>query len=62
MREYPGVDSKLIVTGEPPYPHAKVFSLHRMFDESKHDLVVMSDSDVRVRSRFLPQFRGGIRR
>ncbi len=48
MREYPAVDSRLIVTGEPPYPHAKVFSLKCMFDQSKHDLIVMSDSDVRV--------------
>ncbi|MBV9297138.1 MAG: glycosyltransferase, partial [Acidobacteriaceae bacterium] len=35
-------------TGEPPYPHAKVFSLKCMFDESRHDLIAMSDSDVRV--------------
>jgi len=48
MRQYPAVQSKLIVTGEPPYPHAKVFSLQTMLDESRHDLVVMSDSDVRV--------------
>ncbi len=48
MRRYPLVQSKLIFTGEPPYPHAKVFSLQNMFDESQHELVVMSDSDVRV--------------
>lgn len=48
MREYPAVESKLIVTGEPPYPHAKVFSLQTMLDESQHEVVVMSDSDVRV--------------
>ncbi len=48
MREYPAIESRLIVTGEPPYPHAKVFSLKCMFDKSKHELIVMSDSDVRV--------------
>ncbi len=48
MQEYPAVESKLVLTGEPPYPHAKVFSLQRMFAESRHDLIVMSDSDVRV--------------
>ena len=48
MWQYPWVKSKLIITGEPPYPHAKVFSLQRMLDESRHELVVMSDSDVRV--------------
>lgn len=52
MREYPAVESKLIVTGEPPYPHAKVFSLQTMLDESQHELVVMSDSDVRVGQDF----------
>jgi ceramide glucosyltransferase len=48
MLEYPAVQSKLIVTGEPPYPHAKVFSLKCMFDQARHDLIVMGDSDVRV--------------
>jgi ceramide glucosyltransferase len=48
MREYPAGASKLIVTGEPPYPHAKVFSLKCMFDRARHDLIVMGDSDVRV--------------
>jgi ceramide glucosyltransferase len=36
------------VTGEPPYPNAKVFSLDRMLAASRFPLVVMSDSDVRV--------------
>ncbi len=48
MLEYPDVRSKLIVTGEPPYAHAKVFSLKCMFDQARHDLIVMGDSDVRV--------------
>jgi ceramide glucosyltransferase len=48
MLEYPAIRSKLIVTGEPPYPHAKVFSLKCMFDQARHDLIVMADSDVRV--------------
>jgi ceramide glucosyltransferase len=47
-QEYPGVPSRLLVTGEPPYPNAKVFSLDRMLQVSAHDLVVMSDSDIRV--------------
>jgi ceramide glucosyltransferase len=45
---YPGVPSQLIVTGEPPYPNAKVYSLDRMLAASRHDLLVMSDSDIRV--------------
>jgi ceramide glucosyltransferase len=45
---YPGVPSRLIVVGEPPYPNAKVYSLDRMLAASEHDLVVMADSDIRV--------------
>jgi ceramide glucosyltransferase len=45
---YPAVRSQLIVTGEPPYPNAKVYSLDRMLAAAAHDLVVMSDSDIRV--------------
>jgi len=46
--EHPAVASTLIVTGEPPYPNAKVYSLDRMMAQARHDLLVMSDSDIRV--------------
>ena len=46
--EYPSVQSTLIVTGDPPYPHGKVFSLQSMLNKAKHNLIVMSDSDIRV--------------
>ncbi len=46
--EFPQVPSRLLVTGEPPYPNAKVFSLQHMVAEARHDLLVMSDSDIRV--------------
>jgi ceramide glucosyltransferase len=45
---YPDVPSRLIVTGEPPYPNAKVYSLDRMLAAAQFDLLVMSDSDIRV--------------
>jgi ceramide glucosyltransferase len=45
---YPSIPSRLIVTGEPPYPNAKVYSLDRMLAVAEHDLIVMADSDVRV--------------
>jgi ceramide glucosyltransferase len=48
QKEFLNVPSRLIVTGEPPYPNAKVFSLDRMLPAAANDLVVMSDSDVRV--------------
>ncbi len=48
QREYPKVSSRLMITGDPPYPNAKVFSLDRMLTAASNDLVVMSDSDIRV--------------
>jgi ceramide glucosyltransferase len=47
-QEYAHVPSRLIITGEPPYPNAKVYSLDRMLAAARHDLIVMADSDVRV--------------
>ncbi|MGA2269222.1 MAG: bacteriohopanetetrol glucosamine biosynthesis glycosyltransferase HpnI [Bryobacteraceae bacterium] len=45
---YPAIPSRLIVTGEPPYPNAKVYSLDRMLAAANHDVLVMADSDIRV--------------
>jgi ceramide glucosyltransferase len=53
-REFPRKPSaRLIVTGEPPGPNAKVFSLQHMMAEARHDLLVMSDSDVRATPQML---------
>jgi len=46
MLEFPHVPSTLIVTGEPGCPNAKVYSLLRMTDAAKNDLLVMNDSDI----------------
>lgn len=48
QQEYASIPSRLLITGEPPYPNAKVYSLDRMLSAAANDLVVMSDSDVRV--------------
>jgi ceramide glucosyltransferase len=53
QHEYPRVPSRLVITGEPPYPNAKVFSLEKMLGAAANDLVVMSDSDIRVTSELL---------
>jgi len=45
---FPRIPSRLLVTGEPPYPNAKVFSLACMLAAARHDLIVMSDSDTRA--------------
>jgi ceramide glucosyltransferase len=50
---YPLVAAQLVVTGEPPIPNRKVYSLHRMYELARHPVIVTSDSDVRVGPRFL---------
>ena len=52
-QEFPKIPARLLVTGEPPYPNAKVFSLAQMLAAATNDLVVMSDSDIRVTPDFL---------
>jgi ceramide glucosyltransferase len=52
-REYPGVSTQLIVSGVAPYPNAKVYSLDRMLQAARHELMVMGDSDVRVSPRLI---------
>ncbi len=52
ISEYPKISARLLLTGEPPYPHAKVYSLQCMLDESRYELIAMSDSDVRVKPDF----------
>ena len=42
------IRARLVITGESPIPNAKAFSLNRMVREAKYDVLVMSDSDVRV--------------
>lgn len=46
--EYPERPSRLLITGDPPYANAKVFALDRMLGEARHEVLVMSDSDIRV--------------
>ena len=48
QRRYAHIPTQLLVTGESTYPNAKVFSLERMLAAANNDLVVMSDSDIRV--------------
>ncbi len=51
--EYPHVPSRLLLVGDPPYANAKVWSLERMTQEARYDLLVMSDSDIRVTPEML---------
>jgi|ERR1051326_3377734 ceramide glucosyltransferase len=51
--EYPHIPTRLLITGEPTYANAKVFSLEHLLAAAEHDLIVMSDSDTRVTPDFL---------
>ncbi len=51
--EFSHVPSRLLIVGEPPYPNAKVWSLAQMTDAARFDVLVMSDSDIRVGPGFL---------
>ncbi len=55
QQEYPHVASQLILTGTPEWHNAKVWQLSRAWPHVTHDLVVMSDSDIRVTPDFLSQ-------
>lgn len=50
---YPHVPVKIVFSGEPDKPNAKVCTLREMFDKASHEYVVISDSDVRVGKDYL---------
>ena len=52
-QRYPQVKSRIVVSGPPTWPNAKVFSLSKMIPFSTNDYFVISDSDVQVAPDFL---------
>ncbi len=50
---YPHVQTRVIISGEPSWPNAKVFSLAKMIASSDNDYFVISDSDILVGPDFL---------
>ena len=55
---YSQIPVQLLVTGEPPFANAKVYSLSAMTKAARHDWLVMSDSDIRVDRGFLRRIAG----
>jgi len=47
MAEHPERPSRLIFSGESPYPNRKVWQLRALWDEARHETIVMADSDIR---------------
>ncbi len=50
---YPQVQVKIVFSGEPDQPNAKVCTLREMFAEASNEYVVISDSDVGVEPDYL---------
>jgi ceramide glucosyltransferase len=50
---HPEVPIRILTSGEPSWTNAKLYSLEKMWKEASHDLLVISDSDVRVSSNYL---------
>jgi ceramide glucosyltransferase len=48
MEAFPHVPSRLVVAGISPMPNAKVWSLRAIMLQARHELILMSDSDVRL--------------
>ena len=38
IEKFPSRTARLLITGEPPYPNAKVYSLERMVAEARYDI------------------------
>jgi ceramide glucosyltransferase len=53
QRKFPSIPMRLIFTGDPRYPNAKVHGLEEMIAAAAHDVLVISDSDVRVSRDYL---------
>ncbi len=51
--KYPQVATRVVTSGEPPWPNAKCYSLDKMKELALHDILVITDSDVRVRPEYL---------
>jgi ceramide glucosyltransferase len=54
-RAYPNIRTKIVFSGEPAYPNAKVFSLHMMIAVASGSYLVITDSDVFVQPDCLKQ-------
>ncbi len=53
MKAYPRIASRILVTGDPPYANAKVYSMGKLAEAARFDLLIITDSDVSVDSDYL---------
>lgn len=53
MKAYPGIASRILITGDPPYANAKVYSMEKLAEAARFELLIITDSDVSVDSSYL---------
>jgi ceramide glucosyltransferase len=53
LAEYASHDAELIASGEPACANAKVYSLLRMAERARYEILVISDSDIRATPDYL---------
>lgn len=51
--KYSHIPSRVMVTGEPPWPNPPAYCFYRMAQQAEHQILVTSDSDVVVDSLYL---------
>src|SRR5579884_2930154 len=51
--EHPSIPSRILITGEPPWPNPPAYSFARMAAVAHHDFLITSDSDVFVAPDYL---------
>jgi len=51
--KYAHIPSKVMITGEPPWPNPPAYAFSRMAAEASTDLLITSDSDVEVERNYL---------
>ena len=51
--KYPRVPVRILTSGQPPWPNARCYSLDLMKTAAEHEILVMTDSDVRVAPGYL---------
>lgn len=52
-QRHPSIPSRVLITGEPPWPNPPAHAFARMTEIARYDILVTSDSDVRVASDYL---------
>lgn len=50
---YPHIPSRILISGQPPWPNAPNYCFHRLTEIAAHDILVTSDSDVEVAPDYL---------